>query len=82
MIWGMQVKATENFRINLKREIDDRGVSQVSVAESAAISSVYLSMIIHGKAAPSLDVCDRIADALKVPVETLLKPQKKVANST
>jgi transcriptional regulator with XRE-family HTH domain len=71
-------KSSENFRVNLRAEIDRREVSQVSVAESAGISTVYLSMILHGKATPSLGTCDRLAEAVGVAVEKLFKAPKKV----
>lgn len=73
----MSREKTENFRLNVKALCSVHGQVK-QTAEHAAITREYLSMIIHGKAVPTLDVAIGIAEALDMPlgdlVEGILEP--------
>jgi molybdate-binding protein/transcriptional regulator with XRE-family HTH domain len=63
---------TESNRARLLRE--ERGLSQLELAESARISRQSLSAIEAGRSRPSVDVALRIARALDASVEELFAP--------
>lgn len=54
----------KNFRDNLARSIVERGESKTAIAERAGIHRVTLHKILAGGFDPSLDLCERLADAL------------------
>jgi transcriptional regulator with XRE-family HTH domain len=54
-------------------------MSQAELAEKAEISIIFLSDIERSNKWPSLDTLVRLADALKVDVYELLKPESKEA---
>ena len=49
-----------------------KGLTTSSVAGSAGISSAFLSLVEAGQRAPSMAVLSRLAEALDVPLETLV----------
>lgn len=51
-----------------------RGLSQEALAVDAGVATPYLSGIERGAVNPTVDVLDRIAGALGVEVDALLKP--------
>ena len=56
------------------RELRTRaGMTQERLAERAAISVSFLSMIERGERSPHLETLDRLATGLCVPVETLFR---------
>lgn len=57
---------------NLKRIRQDRGLSQQTLADKVRVNRVYVAKIEGAVQAPSLDVLDRIAKALKVTVGKLV----------
>ena len=59
----------ENVRA-LRRE---KHLSQEDLAEMVFTTQKYISCIETGRAHPSLEVCLRIADALRVSIDTLLR---------
>lgn len=50
-----------------------RGLSQEVLAFDAGVASPYLSRIENGSANPTVDVLDRLAKALCVEIDTLLR---------
>lgn len=54
----------KNFRENLCHAIDESGMSKTAIAASAGIHRVTLHKILAGDFEPSLDMCERLADAL------------------
>lgn len=69
-------KRVEYFRRNLGYLCRDRGgVSRA--AEKARVSRVYVSYVLHGRHAPSLDVALRLADAVGVSLVDLLNHPRK-----
>jgi transcriptional regulator with XRE-family HTH domain len=49
------------------------GLSQEKLAEKAGIHPTYVSLLERGKRKPTLDVADRIANALNVSVARLIE---------
>jgi transcriptional regulator with XRE-family HTH domain len=62
---------------NLKAFRSLRAMSQADLAEKAGISIIFLSDIERSNKWPSMDTLADIADALKVEVYELLKPEEK-----
>ena len=57
---------------NLRRIRVERGVSQENLAVDAAVDRSYISGIENGSFNPTLDVLDRLADALGVDLSDLV----------
>ena len=66
----------ENFRKNLKILCHGYGKSS-RLAEKAGIHRVHLCKIISGKTTPGLDVAIAIAEALDMPLDSLVKNPTK-----
>jgi transcriptional regulator with XRE-family HTH domain len=62
----------ENFRHNLRRVIEERGVSQRNLAEVAGVHFTFVSDILTGKSCPTLDVFEKLVRAVDIPHEMLL----------
>ncbi|MBO0539041.1 XRE family transcriptional regulator [Clostridium botulinum] len=60
------------MKINLKKIREEKNISQSKLAILADISRSYVSEIEAGKKTPSLDVLEKIAEALEVCVALLL----------
>ncbi len=58
---------------NVKRIRNERRLTQQTLADKAKIHRVYLAQIEGATRAPSLEMLERIAKALKVKVGDLLK---------
>jgi transcriptional regulator with XRE-family HTH domain len=59
--------------MRLKKAREDRGLTQVVVAQQARITRQYLYKLETGKADPTVAVLQRLAKALGVPVTELLE---------
>lgn len=68
----MHVQATDNFRKHLREAMERAGISQRELAERAATAHPGINRILQGKQVPTLDLADRIADAVGVPLHELL----------
>ena len=62
-----------DFIANVLYHIDRRKKSQAELAESAGMSRPYLNSLLQGKSSPSLEVCQRIAEALNIDGAKLFK---------
>lgn len=71
---NMQVQASTNFRDNLRLAMTALGITQEEVASKADLSRPYLNRILAGKQEPSLIICDRLADATRIPLHVMLQP--------
>lgn len=72
------MRLVQNFRENLRDHMSSRGLSQRQFAERSGVSTVTINRILVGKNSPSLEIVDRLADALGVPASRLLaSPEKK-----
>ena len=60
------------FAANIRRMREDRGWSQEELAERAGIHRTYLSMVERMTRNPTLDVLERIANALDAEPTDLL----------
>ena len=70
------MKALNNFRRNIRAACDKAGISQRQLAEDAGIHYVTVNRILRGHLCPTIDVCEKIADAAKVPVENAFSKAK------
>jgi transcriptional regulator with XRE-family HTH domain len=72
----MKVDSLNNFRANVNRIMKDRGLSLRAAAELAGMGYPFLHRIVSGKSNPSIDVADKLADALGVSLADLIGPMK------
>ena len=63
----------ERIAENVKRIRNERGLTQQAIADKAKIHRVYLAQIEGATRAPSLEMLDRLAKALKVKPGKLLE---------
>ena len=70
---GMEVRAA--LARNIKAFRDHRNWTQADLAEKSGISIVYLSDIERGNKWPYLDTMVKLAEAFKVEVYELIKPE-------
>lgn len=61
------------FFTNVLRLLEEQGMTKHGLAEKAGMSISFLSDLTNGKANPSLKIMGSIADALSVPLPTLLE---------
>ena len=61
------------FRVNLRAAIDAEGLSLRDAADRCGITFAYLHRILSGKVSPSLEICDKIADAMKIELPDMLE---------
>ena len=66
-------EATANVGKNVERIIAARGMSQRDLAERSGIHEMTISRIIRGKNEPGIGAVARIAEALDVLVDVLLR---------
>lgn len=60
------------FAVQLRLLRLKRGLSQAEVAAKSGVHVTYLSRLERGEASPGLDLMDRVAVALEVPVTELI----------
>jgi transcriptional regulator with XRE-family HTH domain len=63
----------ETMAMRLKTLRKARGVSQEALAKRAGISRTYLARLETARQDPTLSTLEKLAKALKVPIEKLLK---------
>ncbi|NFK79022.1 helix-turn-helix transcriptional regulator [Clostridium botulinum] len=68
------------MKINLKKIREEKNISQSKLAMLAGISKSYISELEAGKKTPSLDMLEKIAEALEVCVALLLINTKDCSN--
>lgn len=61
------------FFTNVLRLLDEQGMTKHDLADKAGMSMSFLSDLTNGKANPSLKIMCSIADALSIPLPTLLE---------
>jgi transcriptional regulator with XRE-family HTH domain len=78
----MNVQAANTFRHQLREAMQRAGISQRQLAEKAETSYSGINRILQGHQAPTLELADRLADALGIPLISLLeKNSRRVAKS-
>jgi len=75
----MVVQAADTFRDNLRHIMEVRGVSQRELALRANTSHPGINRILQGKQTPTIDLADRLADALEIPLSALLQKKSRKA---
>lgn len=60
---------------NLRRLREERGLSQEALAHLAGIDRTYVSSLERQCYSASVDMLDRLASALGIPVSALLNPE-------
>lgn len=74
------MQAAENFRRELRAAMQRTGVSQRQLAERANTSYPGINRILQGKQTPTIDLADRLADAVGVTLSELFgKKSRRVA---
>ena len=58
--------------MKLKRLRTRQGLNQTDLAKKVRVTQAYIAMLEKGRENPTLDVLERLAKALKVPVKDLL----------
>lgn len=77
----MQLAAAEIFRVNLRAIMVERGLSIQELANLVGTARPNMSRILSGGEGLSLDRAERMAEALGVPLTTLITSVEKVAQS-
>lgn len=70
------MNATKQFRDRLRDAMERKKISQRDLAKIASTSYAGLNRILQGKQVPTLDVADRLADAVGVSLSTLTEGKK------
>ena len=73
--WGMQEMSThisEVFRLSVRKEMDDRGITITALAKAVGTSRSGMSCILAGKDNVTLERAGRIAKAIGVPLSDLV----------
>lgn len=65
------------FGENLRSERQRKGITQKLLAEKAGVSTAAIAQYELGTKSPSIVTAERIAEALGVRLEKLLKPRKE-----
>lgn len=73
------MQAADTFRNNLRHIMEVRGVSQRDLALRAQTSYSGINRILQGKQTPTIDLADRLADSLEIPLSVLLEKKSKRA---
>lgn len=61
------------FFTNVLKHLQDQGMTKKELSERSEVSESFVSMLTNGPANPSLRVMEQIAEALGVPLTTLLE---------
>ncbi len=65
--------ALENFRENVSTVMSSKGISQRELARRVETSHPYIFRILHGEVEPSMPQCEKIAEAISVPLPDLIQ---------
>jgi DNA-binding XRE family transcriptional regulator len=71
-LYDLGIAMTKRTYPNIAARIKATGETQAELAELLGVSQPFMSKIIRGIQQPSLDEALRIADKLRVPVESLV----------
>lgn len=66
------MQATNTFRDNLRTVMESRDISQRELAQKAGTGYPNLNRVLQGKQNVTLELADRIADALDISLTELL----------
>lgn len=68
------MKLRDNLAANMRRIREERGWSQEAFAAEVGIHRTYATMLESRKRSPTIDVIERMMDALNIDVGDLLGP--------
>lgn len=71
------MQASANFRERLREAMKHRGVSQRELAERAHTSYAGINRILQGRQVPTIELADRLSDAVGVPLAKLLEKKSR-----
>jgi transcriptional regulator with XRE-family HTH domain len=72
---------SDAFALVVKHHREASNLSRQTLAQMAGLHQTYIGMIERGLSNPSLDVCNAIAEALKVPFSKLIEEAEKKRNA-
>lgn len=67
------MEARKRVAVNVQRLRRDRGLSQEELGARARVHQTYLSQVESAKRNPSIDVIERLAEALGVDISALFQ---------
>lgn len=67
-----RLEFSDAFASVLQRHREEKKLSKQSVAQRAGLHQTYIGMIERGLSNPSLDTANAIAEALELPLSTLI----------
>lgn len=68
----------DNFVCNVREAMDSRGITGAELARRSGLHFVTISRILNGKLCPTLDTCERLANAVDIRPDTaFLEPLRK-----
>jgi transcriptional regulator with XRE-family HTH domain len=67
-----RLEFSDAFAVVLERHRTAKKLSKQALAEKAGLHQTYIGMIESGKSNPSLDTANAIAEALGIPLSTLI----------
>jgi transcriptional regulator with XRE-family HTH domain len=73
----MILQATNTFRENLRQVMETRDISQRDLAKQAGTGYPNLNRVLQGKQNVTLELADRIADALDISLTELLAKKSR-----
>ena len=77
------IEARRNIASNLRRILQERGISQVKLAALTGECEMTISRVIRGTNTPGVALIARIADALDVSMDRLVeKPAERNLSAT
>lgn len=68
----------ENFTLNLREAMEEKGITTIQLATKAKLHRVTVSRILHGHLMPTLETCEKLANAAGMRADTaFLEPLEK-----
>lgn len=65
------------FGLEIRRAREEIGLSQEKLAEAAGVHRTYISRLELAKMSPTIDMADKIANALKIKLSELISRAEK-----
>jgi ribosome-binding protein aMBF1 (putative translation factor) len=81
--WGtMIMQAAKTFRRRLRKAMEENNISQRELAKRAKTGYSGINRILQGEQTPTLEVADRLADAVGKTLTELLPKKNKLQDSS
>lgn len=76
-------RAKLNISENLKRLMDESGITQMQLAKRANISQPFVHKMLHGKILPNAVALRNVAEVLGVSTDTIIdNPPEKISSKS